>query len=514
MNFLIMCLRISIYTFSGIKKQQKRDSIFLIVFHHNFVKIPKNFKPDKEMKVSVPQNRPSSPVFCADIAENDELNQAIKESEDRIEEMRRKFNLLVFGCTFVEDDNNPINLKNNSKVKTRAEVQRIINHLRTWKETKSNHNSTNHGWKTNYDLQQRKVNGKSEYFLEKRNATHGKIVIAAEDVFDAIYDSHVNGVHHMKVAATKNHIKRTFHSISENMVKKFCSRICTVCNMTKEKKKKIIGASKPINSYGFRSRFQVDLIDFRSDPRVDHNGVEMKWLMVVKDHSTKYTWLRPLKAKKGDHVKHELRQLYAEVGWPMIHQNDNGGEFMNKTMIALLEENKFVCTVNGQPYKPTDQGSVERQNREVKKLIKILTLEAKQSGEDDPSWLDMIHKLTSAMNKTYGYGMDGMSPYESVYTMDYDCPIGSIPISDYGNLKDVDDLANYSTSHNGLKEFLIAQGYNIDNMVGSHDCSNSVASEEKDDDVEYVSSSIGMSSFQCYYYVFMKSHKFLIFFSF
>ena len=40
-----------------------------------------------------------------------------------------------------------------------------------------------------------------------KDATDGKEEIVAEDVFDAIYDSHTNGVHHIKVAVTRNSLK-------------------------------------------------------------------------------------------------------------------------------------------------------------------------------------------------------------------------------------------------------------------------------------------------------------------
>ena len=52
-----------------------------------------------------------------------------------------------------------------------------------------------------------------------------------------------------------------------------------------------------------------------------------------------------------------------------------------------------------------------------------------------------------------------------MYGISYDCPIGNLPISDTAKLKTTVDLAHYSTSHEGLKEFLISEGYDVDAMV-------------------------------------------------
>jgi len=82
-------------------------------------------------------------------------------------------------------------------------------------------------------------------------------------------------------------------------------------------------AGKPIISIGFLTRLQVDLIDMRSASYDGYN-----FIMHVKDHFTKFSWLYALKSKEAIHVANNLRQLFYTFGPPKILQSDNGKEFV------------------------------------------------------------------------------------------------------------------------------------------------------------------------------------------
>ena len=95
-----------------------------------------------------------------------------------------------------------------------------------------------------------------------------------------------------------NKINEIYGNITESMIRQ-CLQLCPFCARSNDNiRKKDKGPGIPIKSFGFRSRIQVDLIDYQCDPRFNHNNVEMKWLLVIKDHFTKFTWLRPLRKKK------------------------------------------------------------------------------------------------------------------------------------------------------------------------------------------------------------------------
>lgn len=71
------------------------------------------------------------------------------------------------------------------------------------------------------------------------------------------------------------------------------------------------------------TRLQMDLIDMRS---VAFHG--FNFILHVKDHFTKFSWLTPLPSKEAKHVADFLCQLFYTFGPPRILQSDNGKEFV------------------------------------------------------------------------------------------------------------------------------------------------------------------------------------------
>ncbi|CAM2725464.1 unnamed protein product [Rotaria socialis] len=80
---------------------------------------------------------------------------------------------------------------------------------------------------------------------------------------------------------------------------------------------------KPIISIEFLTRLQVDLIDMRS---VQYNG--FNFIMHVKDHFTKLSWLFSLSSKEARHVAFNLKNIFYTLGPPKILKSDNGKEFV------------------------------------------------------------------------------------------------------------------------------------------------------------------------------------------
>ena len=106
-------------------------------------------------------------------------------------------------------------------------------------------------------------------------------------------------------------------------------------------------SAKPIISLGFLTRVQADLIDMISRP----DG-EMKWILHVRDHSTKYSWTFPLTSKRAVEVAEKLTTVFCMFGPPRILQSNNGREFVasvfKKTITtSLLLELKCAT---GLPY--------------------------------------------------------------------------------------------------------------------------------------------------------------------
>eukprot|EP00956_Cyclotella_meneghiniana_P041316 scaffold222326_cov36-Cyclotella_meneghiniana.AAC.4 len=90
-------------------------------------------------------------------------------------------------------------------------------------------------------------------------------------------------------------------------------------------------------SKNFRDRFQVDLIDMRSDAQMDIYGNLMKWICSCKDHYTGFTVTRAIPRKRPKYVAHALEELWAIIGYPKIFHTDNGNEFTSREIIAFVK---------------------------------------------------------------------------------------------------------------------------------------------------------------------------------
>jgi hypothetical protein len=109
------------------------------------------------------------------------------------------------------------------------------------------------------------------------------------------------------------------------MVTKFI-KACSVCVRRNMSRKTLPGAKKPIRSTSFRDRFQVDLIDMRSNPQSDVFGTEMKWIVTCKDHFTGFTGIFAIPKKEATFFVHRLGQFFAIIGYPKLFHTDNGKE--------------------------------------------------------------------------------------------------------------------------------------------------------------------------------------------
>jgi transposase InsO family protein len=72
-----------------------------------------------------------------------------------------------------------------------------------------------------------------------------------------------------------------------------------------------------------------------------------------------------------------LTYVFTTYGACEILLSDNGGEFIAQKVLDLLAE-WHVKPRNGKPYKPTDQGCIERRNQTAKRRCKKALLQLSQ----------------------------------------------------------------------------------------------------------------------------------------
>ena len=107
-------------------------------------------------------------------------------------------------------------------------------------------------------------------------------------------------------------VKDTYSRIPHGLVQIFL-KTCLTCVPRAKVKKAPCG--KPIISCRFLQRLQMDLIDFTSHPDGD-----MKWILHMRDHFSKYSWAHALPNKQAAGVAAKLKTTFCMFGAPEILQ--------------------------------------------------------------------------------------------------------------------------------------------------------------------------------------------------
>jgi len=103
-------------------------------------------------------------------------------------------------------------------------------------------------------------------------------------------------------------------------------------------------------------------------------------LLVVVNHFSKYAWTRLLRTKESAGVVAHLVETFEAEGPPRVLLTDNGSEFVNHEVEALLSSRE-VRMHHGQPYHPQTQGAVERLNQTLKAKLRLAaTSVVRESG--------------------------------------------------------------------------------------------------------------------------------------
>jgi hypothetical protein len=136
---------------------------------------------------------------------------------------------------------------------------------------------------------------------------------------------------------------------------------------------------------------------------------DYKWLLVYQDHFTKFIQLRPIKAKSAIEVAGLLFDIFCIFGIPYILQSDNGREFRNQLLSALKCMWPEMHVVHGRAPHPQSQGSVERANADIKKMLATWMRENRSTKWSLGSKFVQLKK-----NHTYHKG-NKKTPYETTF---------------------------------------------------------------------------------------------------
>ena len=137
--------------------------------------------------------------------------------------------------------------------------------------------------------------------IDPNHPSGGKIV-AIEDMFDICSEIHRSVGHQGRVPMLEE-AKKFYGNVTRPIVElflKFSSEY-----QTKRCKDVNHGyVAKAVRARQFNSRWQIDLIDFRTLPDGIYN-----WICTVQDHFTKFVWLKPLANKTAIEVARVLFEV-------------------------------------------------------------------------------------------------------------------------------------------------------------------------------------------------------------
>ena len=270
------------------------------------------------------------------------------------------------------------------------------------------------------------VNAKGRTRLMKEYKGKKMIVVSLDEIFGIIKDAHVNDSSHLRAARTHSRIKENYWNVTEKQVNGYVE-LCPICTSKQPMVKPMKGAKKPIESYSFRDRMQGDLIDFREDPQKydsDPNAIEYCWLLIVRDHFSRFLWGFELPSKEPKYVARALHKLFCQIGYPLIYHSDNGNEVHGKEVLQEIRTLNPLCyTVTGRPIKPNEQGGVERGIGSIKPTIAARVQDKRKIGIEHASWLTEYPQPLMSLNTTSNKGVGEMAAYETVFGMQYHEPL-------------------------------------------------------------------------------------------
>ena len=114
--------------------------------------------------------------------------------------------------------------------------------------------------------------------------------------------------------------------------------------------------------------FQLVMFDLFKLPMETYDG--FLYVILVKDHFTKFHWAEALKGKEAQPLVDFFVTLWQKNPVPERFHCDNGSEFLNNAMKAALDYlDRDHEISSGKPRNPQTQGLIERANKTVKSKI-------------------------------------------------------------------------------------------------------------------------------------------------
>ena len=231
-----------------------------------------------------------------------------------------------------------------------------------------------------------------------------KKILTLEESLLLIQTKHLE-THNCRDRLLSDEDLKEFHMYHVTQKVNDCIRQCLACCTTTR------GTSVvPINPIISSNPGERIIGDLKKMPEADG---KMKYILVVVDHFSKYTWSFPLQSKEATPIRDcfeiVLKQVIEAGHKPKYLHTDNGREFKNSEVESLVEllstEEAQISTIQGRAYHPQSQGLCERKNGTIaNKLLRICNHE--QQGN---AWAQYLSRVVLGENTSKA--TTGFTPY-------------------------------------------------------------------------------------------------------
>lgn len=228
-----------------------------------------------------------------------------------------------------------------------------------------------------------------------------KYYVSDEDLFEVLHAAHIK-IGHGGRDRMLYELNTGYKNITSQQIVIFV-QCCEVCEKKKSGMKKGV-VVKPLVFSQFNSRAQLDLIDLQSQPDRDFHFV-----FVYQDHLTKFVVLRALTSKRSEEVLSHITDVFSLLGPPSTLQTDNGREFRNKDVDSLQQRWPGLKIVHGKPRHSQSQGSVERCNQDIERM-----LFSWMTDNETSKWSEGLNFVQFSKNNAYHSGIN-RTPYEALF---------------------------------------------------------------------------------------------------
>lgn len=219
-----------------------------------------------------------------------------------------------------------------------------------------------------------------------------KIVLPEELRTKAIESAHQG---HMGIGSTKRILRDHFWWPGmSSEVESFIKR-CETCLLLSKKNPPIPLTNREL-PYG---PWEILQIDFFTDKEFGFGE-----FLVIVDTYSRYLHVIEMKHMDADSTITALHKIFADWGYPLVLQSDNGPPFQSDKFVQTWE-NKGIKIRKSIPLCPQSNGAVERQNEGIKRALSASKL-------DGVNWRQALNKYVHMHNKVRPLTRLGVTPFE------------------------------------------------------------------------------------------------------